>query len=123
MPNSDALVSAYHDDGSPLFPRGVSLGTVPERIEGGYLELAYNVLTLTRLNPELLVFARLETYNTQATVPTGYAKNPALIIQELTAGLTYRPIPQLVFKTDLQLRDRRLGLDEVWWNLGFGYMF
>jgi hypothetical protein len=123
MPNSDALVSAYRKDGSPLFPRAITVGTVPERIQGGYIELAYNLFALAGLSHELLAFARLESYDTQAAVPTGYAKNPALDIRELTAGLTYRPIPQLVFKTDLQLRDRRLGLDDVQWNLGFGYMF
>jgi hypothetical protein len=66
---------------------------------------------------------RLETYDTQAAVPDGYKRNPALDIDELTAGLTYRPVTQLVFKTDFQLRDRRYGWDEFQYNLGFGYMF
>jgi hypothetical protein len=124
LPNSDALLTAYRADGStPLFAREDTIGTVPERVQGGYVELAYNVLSLLHVTHELLVFLRLETYDTQAKVPKGYDKNPALDVDELTAGLTYRPIPQLVFKTDLQLRDRRLGLDEVQWNLGFGYMF
>jgi hypothetical protein len=70
-----------------------------------------------------LGFVRLETYDTQAAVPDGYKRNPALDIDELTAGLTYRPVTQLVFKTDFQLRDRRYGWDEFQYNLGFGYMF
>jgi len=123
MTNADALLNAYDQNMTPIIRRANVTGTVPERMQGGYLELAYNLFSLTRLSHELLVFARLETYDTQAAVPKGHAKNPALDIHELTTGLTYRPIPQLVFKTDLQLRDRRLGLDEVQWNLGFGYMF
>ena len=61
--------------------------------------------------------------SSQAAVPSGYKRNPNLDIDELTLGLTYRPVTQLVFKTDLQLRDRRLGWDEYQYNLGFGYMF
>ena len=123
LPNSDALATSYRADGSPLFPSEAMEGSLPERIQGGYIELAYNVLSLAHLSHELLGFVRLETYDTQAAVPKGMPKNPALDVDELTVGLTYRPVPQLVFKTDLQLRDRRYGLDEVQYNLGFGYMF
>jgi hypothetical protein len=125
LPNSDALLNAFDDHGNPLFPAGTMEGggTLPERIQGGYLELAYNVFARTKLSHELLGFVRLEYYNTQASVPDGYSANAALDVRELTMGITYRPITQLVFKTDLQLRDRRLGLDELQYNLGFGYMF
>jgi hypothetical protein len=71
----------------------------------------------------LLGFVRLEYYNTQAAVPAGYTANAELDVREITLGVTYRPITQLVFKTDLQLRDRKLGYDELQYNLGFGYMF
>lgn len=123
LPNSQDLVAAYRSDGSPLFPREATDGTVPSRIQGGYIELAYDVLSLMHVSHELLVFLRLETYDTQAAVPASYKRNPNLDVDELTVGLTYRPVTQLVFKADFQLRDRRLGYDEVQWNLGFGYMF
>jgi hypothetical protein len=123
LPNSDDLVASYRQDGSPLFPREATEGTVPTRIQGGYIELAYDALSLLHVSHQLLAFVRLETYDTQAAVPKGYKRNPNLDIDELTLGLTYRPIAQLVFKGDLQLRDRRLGWDEVQWDLGFGYMF
>jgi hypothetical protein len=123
LPNSDDLVASYRVDGSPLFARDASEGTVPTRIQGGYVEVAYDVLSLWHLSHALLGFVRLETYDTQAAVPKGYHRNPSLDVFELTAGLTYRPISQLVFKADIQRRDRRLGYDEVQFNLGFGYMF
>lgn len=123
LPNSDDLVAAFRADGSPLFPAEATRGTVPTRIQGGYIEVAYDVLSVLHVSHELLAFVRLETYNTQAAVPAGFSGNPALDIDELTMGLTYRPVTQLVFKWDFQLRDRRLGYDEVQWNLGFGYMF
>jgi hypothetical protein len=123
LPNSDDLVAAYRADGSPLFPREATKGTVPTRIQGGYIEVAYDVLSLLHVSHELLAFVRLETYDTQAAVPATYYRNPNLDVNELTLGVTYRPVTQLVFKADFQLRDRRLGYDEVQWNLGFGYMF
>lgn len=123
FPNAGDLLAAYRSDGSPLFIREASIGTVPERIQGGYIEVAYNVLHALQLSHELLGFVRLETYDTQAAVPDSYKQNPALNIDELTAGLTYRPVTQLVFKTDIQLRDRHRGWDEFQYNLGFGYMF
>jgi hypothetical protein len=123
FPNAGDLLAAYREDGSPLFLRDATVGTVPERIQGGYIELAYNIFQQLQLSHELLAFVRLETYDSQAAVPDSYKRNPALDIDELTAGLTYRPVTELVFKADFQLRDRRLGWDEFQYNLGFGYMF
>jgi hypothetical protein len=124
LPNSDDLLTAFKQDGNPVInPAMTGGGTVPERIQGGYFELAYNVLALTQLSHELLGFVRFEYYNTQAAVPAGYTANASLDVREITLGVTYRPITQLVFKTDLQLRDRQLGYDELQYNLGFGYMF
>jgi hypothetical protein len=44
-------------------------------------------------------------------------------VQEGTFGLSYRPIPSVVVKADVQLRDREYGLDEQQWDVGIGYMF
>lgn len=123
FPNSGDLLGSYREDGSPLFPNVESTGPIAERIQGGYIELAYDVFHLLHIGHELLPFIRLEYYDTQAAVPSGYEAKPELDVQELTTGLTYRPIPQLAFKADLQLRDRRYGLDEIQLNAGFGYMF
>jgi hypothetical protein len=123
LPNSEDLMQAARKDGSLWYPNLAETGPIPERIEGGYLELAYDAFHLLGITHALLGFVRLEIYDTQAGVPDGYSANPLLDVQELTAGLTYRPIPQLAFKADVQLRDRRLGLDELLLNLGMGYMF
>jgi hypothetical protein len=123
FPNAGDLMGALREDGSPLFPNVAETGAVPERIQGGYIEVAYDVFHELHLQHELLPFVRLETYDTQAKVPSGYRRDPALDVDVLTMGLTYRPIPQLAFKNDVQLRDRRYGLDELQVNFGFGYMF
>lgn len=123
FPNAGDLMGALRADGSSLFPNLDATGPLPERIQGGYIELAYDVFHELHLQHELLPFVRLETYDTQAKVPTGYRREPSLDVDELTLGLTYRPIAQLAFKGDVQLRDRRYGLDEIQVNFGFGYMF
>jgi hypothetical protein len=123
FPNAGDLIGAFHKDGSPLFPNVDATGPIAERIQGGYIEVAYDVLHALNVSHELLPFVRLETYDTQAGVPTRYRAEPSLDVQELTLGVTYRPIPQLAFKSDVQLRDRRYGLDEIQINAGFGYMF
>jgi hypothetical protein len=123
FPNAEDLMKSYREDGSPSFPNIDTTGPLAEVSFGGYIEVAYDVLHPLHSNHELLPFIRLETYDSQAKVPSGYRRMPELDIDELTMGLTYRPIPQLAFKSDVQLRDRRYGLDEIQVDLGFGYMF
>jgi hypothetical protein len=123
FPNAEDLMKAYREDGSALFPNIDTTGPLAQVSLGGYVEVAYDVLHPFQVSHELLPFIRLETYDSQAKVPSGYRRVPQLDIDELTLGLTYRPIPQLAFKSDVQLRDRRYGLDEIQIDLGFGYMF
>jgi hypothetical protein len=123
VPDADALMQTLRADGSPWFPNAERTGPVAERIEGGYVEVAYDVLSSLDTDHQLLPFVRLETYDTQAAVPDGYDANPELDVDEATMGVSYRPIPQLVFKGDVQLRDKRLGLDELLIDFGLGYVY
>jgi hypothetical protein len=92
-------------------------------MQGGYVELGYDVLSLLSSSHELVPFVRAERVDNQAAVPRGYRKNGSLRVDELTLGLSYRPMRQLVFKFDTQLRDRQYGLDELAFNAGLGYMY
>lgn len=122
MPEAGALMNARRADGSFLFPNADRTGAVPTRMLGGMVELAYDVLRFADSSHQLLPFVRAETYDTQSAVPDAFRRNRALSVDEWTFGLSYRPIRQLVFKTDVQLRDRRSGLDELQLNAGMGYM-
>jgi hypothetical protein len=122
LPEAGALMNARREDGGLLFPNSDRTGAVPTRMQGGLIEVAYDVLHLADLSHQLLPFVRAETYDTQAAVPQDFRPNKALSVQEWTFGLTYRPIRQLVFKADAQLRDRLAGLDELQLNAGMGYM-
>src|SRR5215210_492698 len=72
---------------------------VGSRIAGGYVEGAYNVLSVLapasahRLN----AFLRYEHYDTQADVPAGITKDETLARRITTVGLSYKPVYNVVF--------------------------
>jgi len=101
-------------------------GQVGSRIAGGYLEGAYNVLTLVApaSHQRLDAFVRHERYNTQAGVPAGVVRDDALARRITTLGLTYKPVYNVAFKGDYQLRRNQAGVGEgELLNLGIGYQF
>jgi hypothetical protein len=101
-------------------------GQVGSRIAGGYLEGAYNVLTvLAPSSPQRLdAFVRHERYNTQAGVPDGIVRDDSLARRITTVGLTYKPLYNVAFKGDYQLRRDKAGAgDRELLNLGIGYQF
>ncbi|MBI4424467.1 MAG: hypothetical protein HY554_12095 [Elusimicrobia bacterium] len=98
---------------------------VGRKLFGGYVEGAYNVLALCpRSKGQYLAsFLRYERYDTQAEVPAGWFADPANSRVEYTAGLTYKPIPQVAVKGDYQWlqNQARKGVNQL--NLGVGYIF
>lgn len=128
LPLSGDLMQARRADGSALFPvdKG-GTGAVPTRMLGASLELAVDVLrpfaVALATEQQLLPFLRLELYDGQSAVPDGFEPDPFYDVKELTLGLSYRPIQQVVVKADVQVRNRRLGFDEAQANVGLGFMF
>jgi hypothetical protein len=140
--NAVALVSAdARYDAGPFMFRGVVAnvsisdadainavygGQVGSRIAGGYLEGAYDVLSALApaSSQRLNAFVRHERYNTQAGVPAGVTRDDELARRITTVGLSYKPVYNVVFKGDYQLRRNRaaLGQDEQL-ALGVGYQF
>jgi hypothetical protein len=140
--NAVALVSAdARYDVGPFMFRGVVAnvsiadadqinsafgGQVGSRIAGGYVEGAYNLLSaLSRGSSQRLdAFIRHERYNTQAGVPAGVTRDDALARRITTLGLSYKPVYNVVFKGDYQLRRNRAGVGEdEQLALGVGYQF
>lgn len=99
---------------------------VGSRIAGGYLEGAYDVLSAIapQSSQRLDAFIRHERYNTQAGVPNGVTRDDAFARRVTTLGLTYKPLYNVVFKGDYQLRRNQAGVGENQLvNLGVGYQF
>jgi hypothetical protein len=140
--NAVALVSAdARFDTGPFMFRGVVANIsvsdaqainsvygsqVGSRIAGGYIEGAYNVLSVLapasaqRLN----AFLRYEHYDTQADVPASITKDETLARRITTVGLSYKPVYNVVFKGDYQLQRNKADLGEAdVLALGVGYQF
>jgi hypothetical protein len=98
--------------------------SVGSRQEGWYLQAAFDVLSLNAgSRSSLFPFLRYEKYDTQAEVPVGYERNPENDASVLTVGLGFKPIEQLIVKTDWQRRRNaaRTGVNQ--WNVALGYIF
>ncbi|MBI4386499.1 MAG: hypothetical protein HY551_03890 [Elusimicrobia bacterium] len=96
---------------------------IGRRLFGGYVQGAFDVLSLAGSPQYLAPFFRYERYDTQAELPAGFARNNANSRVEYTAGITYKPIPQVAVKLDHQwmLNQARTGINRF--NLGLGYIF
>ena len=98
--------------------------SVGESMGGWYLEAGYDLSSLVGFSEaSLMPYARYEKVDTQRSVPTGFARNPANEQTIFTLGLQYRPISQVVFKGDYQNTDNEAGTGLDQWNLAIGYIF
>jgi len=92
---------------------------------GGYGEIAYDILPLFCNEGEMSLqpFFRAEYYDTQRDLPSGFSKDKSKEMVILTAGIQFKPIPNVVIKADYRNRMAASGQvpDEV--NLGVGFAF
>ena len=118
--------AAQHKDG----PKGLAPLTtiIGERQQGWYGEIAWNVLSPSRgTDQDLSPFFRYEEFNTQEQVPTGLMADPENDRRVRSYGLTYRPIPNVALKLEVQNRSNGAPLpddqavDQV--NFALGYLF
>jgi len=99
--------------------------SIGEELGGWYVEAGYDVSSLlprfgeTSLTP----YFRYEQFDTQRSVPTGFARNPASEQTIFTYGIQFRPVPQTVIKADYQDADNEAGTGLDQWNIGIGYIF
>lgn len=90
---------------------------------GGYAQVGYNLLARRAREISLLPFYRFERVDTQARVPAGFAKNPALAATIHTVGVEFKPIVQVVVKADYQIVSNRAGTGLSQFNVSLGYAF
>lgn len=98
--------------------------SVGSKQEGWYAQGGFDALSLcagSRMS--LIPFVRYEQYDTQAAVPVGYERNPENDVRELTLGLAFQPIPQLILKADWQQRHNAAKTGVNVWNASLGYVF
>jgi hypothetical protein len=101
----------------------VEASTVGTRQWGGYLEAGYDLLSRSGSRQALIPFLRWERLNLQQQVAAGVVADPANDQTIHTAGLSWKPIPQVAVKADFsQVRNgARTGRNQ--WDLALGYEF
>lgn len=84
---------------------------VGKELRGWYAEAGYDVLSLLDAGgtAALTPFLRYESWDTQADVPAGFLADPANDGELLTFGIAWQPIPQIIFKLDVQDEDNGAG--------------
>lgn len=98
--------------------------SVGESLGGWYLEGSYDLSSLRTFGERsFMPYLRYERLDTQRSVPTGFARNPASEQTIKTLGVQFKPIPQAVIKADYQDVDNEAGTGLDQWNLAIGYIF
>ncbi|OPZ86320.1 MAG: hypothetical protein BWY76_01002 [bacterium ADurb.Bin429] len=92
-------------------------------VEGGWHFLPESVKQGRLAEADAVLFTRYEKYDTQAEMPAGVAKNLAGDRRDLTVGLAFYPVANLVTKADYQLRKDAAGTESTLINFGIGWMF
>ncbi len=97
--------------------------SVGERLEGGYVQVGWDLLAGRQGQQALIPFVRWEDVDTQVRVPDGWMINPANQVEILTVGMSYKPLEQIVVKADWQKVDNRASTGVDRFSLGLGYVF
>ncbi|MDD2863111.1 MAG: hypothetical protein PHC99_00105 [Methylococcales bacterium] len=121
---------SHIDNTAALNPSLGSAGPIGQDSFGTYGEAAYDIMPLiwNDSSQYLAPFFRVERYNTLASVASGFNNSVGLDRWIYQAGLSYKPIPNIVIKADYRnIQDRKIvpfGIptgDEF--NLGFGFIY
>ena len=100
------------------------LTAIGSRSRGWYGQVAWNVLSLLgKGDRDLSPFVRYEALDTQASVATGFVRDPVNDRTIRTYGITWKPIPNVAIKVDFQDSANRAGTAVDQWNLALGYLF
>ncbi len=110
-------------------------GDVGKAVQGWYVEAAYDVMPLFKSGSDISLspFVRYEAYDTHKEVFSG-TRDLSQDRTVITAGIGFKPHPQVVLKADYQARDtasrlpagKGTGLDENkinQFNFGIGFIF
>jgi len=99
------------------------LSSVGQAMQGGYLQLGYNVLSQIRENSAITPYYRFEKVNTHEEVPSGFSSDPVRDGTFHTVGVEFKPIYNVVVKTDYQVQRNALKTGLNQFNISLGYSF
>ena len=96
---------------------------IAEAMQGGYLQLGYNVLSQTSSEMAVTPYIRYEQVDTQHRVPAGFTRALAQDGEFTTLGIDFKPIRNVVVKTEYQWISNAAGTGRNQFNLNLGYAF
>ncbi len=99
--------------------------TLGSRMTGWYAVAGYDLMPLIvpGTTHYFAPFAQYEKFNTHAKVPEGLSKDRSLDRTIKTAGITYKPHPNVAFKIDYRWNANKKGTDNDQWNMAVNYLF
>jgi cell division protein FtsB len=99
--------------------------SVGKTLQGGYFQAAYDVFAnrTSTGSSSLTPFFRYERVDTQASVPSGFLKDPANDQSLWTFGIDYKPIYNVVIKADYQIIRNEADTGVNQFNIALGYNF
>ena len=96
---------------------------IAERMDGGYVQVGYNLLSQTRYTMAVTPYVRYEQVDTQARIPTGFTRDLTRDGEFTTLGVDFKPIPNVVLKTDYQWITNASRTGRSQFNMNLGYAF
>lgn len=99
--------------------------SVGERFGGWYAEAGYDVANLFARggNYSITPFVRIEQYDTQKEVPSGFARRPSNDTEVMTYGVSFKPLPQAAIKADFTDFKKGDGSGVDQFSVALGYIF
>jgi hypothetical protein len=96
---------------------------IAETMQGGYLQVGYNVLSQFNTGVAVTPYVRYETIDTQHEVPTGFVRDLSRDGEFRTLGVDVKPIPNVVLKTEYQWISNAANSGRNQFNINLGYSF
>lgn len=121
-----ALYARSWVDDAGALSRALNLAVtapVGERMQGGYVQAGYNVVSQTSATIGLMPYIRLEHVDTQDRVPAGFTRDRSRDGMFTTLGFEIKPVPQIALKTEYQWIRNEAGTGRNQFNLNLGYAF
>ncbi|MFQ5741501.1 MAG: hypothetical protein ACE5JX_21095 [Acidobacteriota bacterium] len=96
---------------------------IADTLQGWYLQVGYNILAPYSAHLRVTPYYRFERLDTQSKVPAGFLSDPDRDQTFHTLGFEFRPLYNIVVKTDYQwLRNEaKTGVNQF--NIALGYSF
>jgi hypothetical protein len=116
--------ASVDDAGAASRALNLSVATpIAERMQGGYVQAGYNVLSQFTTPVAVTPYLRYEHIDTQHRVPAGFTRDLSRDGVFKTLGVEVKPIPNIVVKTDYQWITNEAGTGRNQFNVNLGYAF